>query len=272
MLNKGLARHNVWDGVLIVRKYNVIEVFRESLWLASTTYLLDLSEYLLEAYEADTVYIRNYPLDIEDYTGTPSPEVIVPTNIIDEEELMVALELVDKNFLNPKVVFVEKSGSIPFDSIDYLSLYDRAIEVFYKLAYKLLRPLLAPRANEYLVAVFENAKTAILEGNRNNVRIPLTKRFKTRFMAHTHPSGMCIPSHKDMESITRLLMDGGFGEVIISPTCSIAVYRRGMFISEDYEKMIVIARKIYKAKNILEVLRILANAQKELKSVKIVNI
>ena len=272
MLNKELARYRVSYGVLVVRKYNVIEVFKESLWLASTAYLLDLSEYLLEAYEANTVYIRNYPLNIEDYTSTPSPEVIVPTNIVDEEELMVALELIDKRFLAPKVVFINRDESIPFDSIDYLYLYDKAIEVFYKLAYKLLRPLLVPGANEYLVAVFENAKTAILEGNRNNVRIPLTKKFRTRFMAHTHPSGMCIPSHKDVESITRLLMDGGFGEVIISPTCSIAVYRRGMFISEDYEKMIIMAKKIYKAKNLVDVLRILANSQKELKSVKIINI
>ncbi len=255
-----------------MRKYNEILVFKESLWLASTTYLLDLSEYLLEAYEADTIYIRNYPLTLEEYSNTPSPEIIVPTNIEDEEELLVALQLIDKKFLKPKITFISKREGIAFDVIDYLYLYDKAIEVFYKLVYKILRPRMTPASNEFLITVLENAKTVILEGNRNNVRIPLTRKFKTRFMAHTHPRGLCIPSHKDIESATRLLMDGGFGEIIMSPTCSLAIYRRGMFIDKDYEKMIILARKISKARNIVEALRILNSVQKELKSIKIINI
>ncbi len=255
-----------------MRKYNEILVFKESLWLASTTYLLDLSEYLLEAYEAYTIYVRNYPLTLEEYGSTPSPEIIVPTDIEDEEELLAALQLVDREFLKPKITFISKRESIVLDAIDYLYLYDKAIEVFHKLAYRILRPLMTPASNEFLVAVLENAKTIVLEGNRNNIRIPLTRKFKTRFMAHTHPRGLCIPSHKDIESVTRLLMDGGFGEIIMSPTCSLAIYRKGMFMDEDYEKMIILARKISKVKNIVEALRILNSVQKELKSVKIINI
>ncbi len=255
-----------------MRKYNEILVLKESLWLASVTYLLDLSEYLLEAYEADTIYIKEFPLVIEDYSNPPSPEVIVPTDVEDEEELLAALQLVDEKFLKPKVIFISKREALPFDVIDYLYLYDKAIEVFYKLAYKILRPVMSPVSNEFLVAVLENAKTIVLEGNRNNVRIPLTRKFKTRFMAHTHPRGLCIPSHKDIESITRLLMDGGFGEIIMSPSCSLAIYRKGMFIDSDYEKMILLSKHISKAKNIVDALRILNNFQKELRSVKIINI
>ncbi len=253
-------------------KYNTIMVSKESLWLASATYLLDLAEYLLEAYEADTIYVRRFPLTLEEYKGTPSPEVIVPTDVMDEEELIIALNSIDREFLEPKISLISKREGIPFDAVNYLYLYDRVIEIFHKLAYKILRPLISPLSNEFLVAVLENAKTIILEGDRSNVRIPLTRKFRTRFMAHTHPRGLCIPSRKDLESVIRLLMDGGFGEIIMSPTCSLAIYRKGMFIDEDYEKMIVITRRISKAKNIVEALRILNNAQKELQSIKIINI
>jgi len=49
---------------------------------------------------------------------------------------------------------------------------------------------------------------------------------------HTH-STLCIPSTTDMKSLTNLLIDGGLGFGIVSPTCYLLIFRVGPFTEED---------------------------------------
>lgn len=135
-------------------------------------------------------------------------------------------DLVDYGLVNSVNVSLGSSGT------NYKVLYDEAIKTTLKWAipYMKLTSLKTRRSGiEYMLIVLRDGKAEVLEGEVDRVVIPEVNAVVT---VHTH-STLCIPSTTDMKSLTNLLIDGGLGFGIVSPTCYLLIFRVGPFTEED---------------------------------------
>jgi hypothetical protein len=82
---------------------------------------------------------------------------------------------------------------------------------------------------EYLLAVLNNGKGYLIEGEENKITVPMGR---TLFSLHTHPNN-CLPSPHDVRSLSNTLMYRGIGGGVISRDCYLVLVRSGPFTEED---------------------------------------
>jgi len=119
----------------------------------------------------------------------------------------------------------------------FKSLYDTFKNVFLTATTKFLKQyaLKTRMTNvEYFMAII-NGKLIVLEGEKLKVQLPL---FKTYAIAHTHPIGHCMFSHKDVETTMDLFANGGLLSSIATENCIAMLRRRGPYTIDDYEPLI----------------------------------
>ncbi|MET1101777.1 MAG: hypothetical protein ABWW69_04795 [Pyrodictiaceae archaeon] len=83
---------------------------------------------------------------------------------------------------------------------------------------------------EYFMLVTWNGLHVIGRGEEDHIRIPLVRG---PVFAHTHTSGSCIPSHKDILSMQDFLAEGGLVEAIVGLDCVLIAETLGLS-EEDY--------------------------------------
>ena len=123
----------------------------------------------------------------------------------------------------------------------------------FRLVTNKLKPLLSSNV-EHLLLLWWNGNAVIMPGSERNVVFP-SKRYTAT--AHTHPSGLCIPSPHDLDSFRDILAEGGCCTVILSPTCMFMLGRRDALSLEDYDALSQLARIINKT-SLEEALRMLS--------------
>jgi len=114
---------------------------------------------------------------------------------------------------------------------------------------KLVRRLLEavePGGRELFIVVGWNGGVAYGLGGETSVRLP---GISAPFFAHTHPSSICYPSHRDVESTAGFLAEGGIVSLISSLNCTFVFRLVEPFVEEDYWRMLDIARRIRSAKD-----------------------
>lgn len=249
-------------------KYHKIIVTEESMMIAGLKAIIDIVEYIGELDEVSwiDVSIRNEQ-----------------DKIISADIYVKAYETIDKELLNNLYVKIQnkplkyridvkltnkREQSILF-SEKVMNLYDEIMYLSRNMLVKLLRQYLTSN-QEYFAAIIGDGKLILLEGEEQEINVPIPQYLEPIVIAHTHPYSTCIPSKRDVESFIRLLMDQGIGSIIVSPLCTMLLYRRGPFIEEDYERLIRFSRKIDKAKDIINALRIIGEYAKKFRNVKII--
>jgi len=87
---------------------------------------------------------------------------------------------------------------------------------------------------EYLLAVLNNGKGYLIEGEETKIAVPMSKAL---FSLHTHPNN-CLPSPHDVRSLSNTLMYRGIGGGVISRDCYLILIRSGPFTEEDLMELI----------------------------------
>ncbi len=249
-------------------KYHRIIVTEESMIIAGLKAIIDIVEYIGELDEVSwiDVSIRNEQ-----------------SKIVSVDVYVEAYEVIDKELLNNLYVklqnkplkyridirLVDKQERTTLFSEKIMNLYDEIMNLSRNILVKLLRQYLN-RNQEYFAAIVGDGKLILLEGEEQEVHVPIPQYLEPIVTAHTHPYSTCIPSKKDVESFIRLLMDQGIGSIIVSPLCTMLLYRRGPFVEEDYERLVRFSKEIGKAKDIVNALRIIGEYAKKLRNVKII--
>ncbi len=128
-----------------------------------------------------------------------------------------------------------------------------------------LKPLLRDK-HEHALAILWSGDPLIMRGSEKRIYI-VGSMYAA--LAHTHPSGLCIPSHHDIRSIADQLADGACCEAIVSLTCVFLVYRIDTLLLEDYDALHELARKLSKLKDFEKYLETLTYYSSLLKTVRI---
>ncbi len=126
-----------------------------------------------------------------------------------------------------------KSGNVK-DGVGLLRLYERTPVNVVALDRELLRHLAQETSStgvEYMLIYLEDGKVAVLEGERFRVSVPFVNSLA---MLHTHPSGACGLSQKDLKSGIELLTEEGLFSGAVTPECAYIMYREGLVDEEDF--------------------------------------
>lgn len=231
-------------------------------------------------------------IDIVEYIGELDEVSWIDVSIRNEQDKIMSIDIyveaynaIDKELLNNLYVKTQnkllkyridvkltdkREQSTPF-SEKVISLYDEIMDLSRNILVKLLRQYLTSN-QEYFAAIIGDGKLILLEGEEQGINVPIPQYLEPIVIAHTHPYSTCIPSKKDIESFIRLLMDQGIGSIIVSPLCTMLLYRRGPFVEEDYEELVRFSRKIGRAKDIVNALRIISEYTRKFRNVKIITI
>lgn len=108
---------------------------------------------------------------------------------------------------------------------------------------------------EFMNIVLSDGSYIILEGDEKRVSIPFPKGIAT---THTHP-GICLFSHKDLETADHLFSIGYAVVSVMNTKCISSLYRRGVYTLDDKLALKNLVGKIKKAKNLEEVINIYRN-------------
>lgn len=143
----------------------------------------------------------------------------------------------------------------------FRSVYDRFKDMFLEATSRILKgyALKTRMSNvEYFIALI-NDRLIALEGERLGVRLP---HFKTYAIAHTHPIGHIMFSHKDIESTIDLFTEGGILSLVATENSATVLRRRGPYTIDDYEALIDL-RDYLKKKNVRinEILKVLRRGE-----------
>jgi hypothetical protein len=112
---------------------------------------------------------------------------------------------------------------------------------------------------EAFIVVGWNGEPAYGLGEEASIRLP---GFSAPFFAHTHPSTLCYPSHKDVESTANFFSEGGIVSLISSTSCMYVLRLQKPFIEDDYWSMLEIARRVRRAKDYEDYASLIAELSK----------
>ncbi len=132
-----------------------------------------------------------------------------------------------------------------YEGLHIDELYSHALDLYLRNVPSYLRSYTirtALEGIEYMLVVLQNGRAVLLEGERNKVVIPSVKAVAS---AHTHPKS-CVPSPHDIRSLVNILLDGGLGASIVSPNCTLTIFRSGPFTEDDYLALTSLIRNIKK--------------------------
>ncbi|OYT53091.1 MAG: hypothetical protein B6U76_08995 [Desulfurococcales archaeon ex4484_217_2] len=145
------------------------------------------------------------------------------------------------------------------------TLYSRVLEVFLDNMVGFLKSktvVTNSKRIEYMLLVSRKGEGVVLQGDVDRIRIP---RVRAWLIAHTHPSPHSFFSPKDMETSRDLFVNQGLLSAVVTSTTICVLYRCGDMDVDDYEKLILIERKLAKGK-VREALKLMSR----LKSVRLV--
>lgn len=248
-------------------KYHEIMMTKESARIAGLKAVIDLVEYL-----ADIDEVVETKVNIQDQIGYNLYANITVKVLGDVDQEITGLEkIVEGKPLTYRIekIIVEEQGQPSIFSEEILEIYDEVITLSHRLLARLLQPYLN-RKYEYFATIISDGKIILLEGEEEKVYVPIPSHLEPIVTAHTHPHTPCIPSKRDIESLIRLLVDQGIGLIILSPLCNLIIYRRGLFLEEDYETLLKLSREIGKNKDVVNAVRTINKYSKKLKNIKIV--
>jgi hypothetical protein len=97
----------------------------------------------------------------------------------------------------------------------------------------LRREAISSRLEFFYVAGL-NGEYATGYGGEYSITLP---RVPGVVFAHTHPGGLCYPSARDARSAADFLASGGLAELIVSPSCSFALFLEEPLSEEDYWRL-----------------------------------
>lgn len=137
---------------------------------------------------------------------------------------------------------------------DYFSLYD----YFAKLYSKFIIESMLDKAKitqeseiEYINILLDDGTYLVLEGEEDKVVIPHPYGLAS---THTHPN-VCLFSHKDLETADQLFIKDYLAVGVLTTRCLLLLYRRGVYIIEDREELLKLAKAISKSKKADDVVR-----------------
>ena len=116
--------------------------------------------------------------------------------------------------------------------IKLLDLYRKVAQGFTLLARRYLESKLIQTHlsnTEFFLALLRDGRALILEGEERTIKVPKLRIWAS---AHTHPY-TCIPSAADMETAEDILCDQGIAETIISPLCTLVIFRSAPLTDDD---------------------------------------
>ncbi len=251
-------------------KYHEVKSTRSTRIVSGLKTLIDVVEYLMELPEV--VKIDVYMNQV--FTDSPV-NALIRVYCITINEIREELEELKENYQNPALIYevelIEASDQYQEEipSPEILELYDRLVDYAKDVVVNTLKQYLG-HGNEYFVAILGDSRLVLLEGWEEKVTVPFPRDMEVIVTGHTHPRAPCIPSRKDLESTIRLLSDQGIGSIIVSPYCTLCIYRRGPFLEEDYHELIKLSRRLGKIESLAEALSILNNTTNKLKYIRIV--
>ncbi len=232
--------------------------------------LIDVIEYIMELPEVVKINVYTSQTFTDNSIYTLIRVYCTATNEIQEE-----LKELEEKYRNPaltyRVELIEANGQYQEEipSPEILELYDKLVDYAKDVIVNTLKQYLS-LGNEYFIAVLGDGRLVVLEGWEEKITVPFPKDIEVIITGHTHPKAPCIPSKKDLESTVRLLSNQGIGSIIVSPYCTLCIYRRGPFVEEDYHELIKLSRRLSKIENLAEALSILNNATSRLKYIRII--
>jgi len=125
-------------------------------------------------------------------------------------------------------------------------LYSKALDLYLSNVLSYLHPYsirTAIEGIEYMLLVLKNGRAVLIEGEKDKVIVPSIKLVAS---AHTHPKN-CIPSPHDLRSIINILLEGGLGASVVSPNCTLTIFRNGPFTEDDLIAITTFMRKLRKS-------------------------
>ncbi|QIW24362.1 hypothetical protein EWF20_09505 [Sulfolobus sp. S-194] len=139
-------------------------------------------------------------------------------------------------------------------SYDYLSLYDLFAELYVKFILTTMSTYAVKTKEteiEYINILLNEGHYIILEGEEDKVMIPHPSALAS---THTHPN-ICLFSHKDIETADQLFIKGYIAVGVLTTNCFLLLYRRGVYIIDDRESLLLLAKNIKKSKTIEDLVK-----------------
>ncbi len=251
-------------------KYHEIKSTRITRIISGLKALIDVIEYIMELPEVVKIDIH-----INQILGNSPISAQIKIYSISANEIQEELKRLREYYQNPTLVYkmelIEVTEQYRGEvlSSEILELYDKLVDYAKNVVINTLKQYLNS-GNEYFIAILGNGELVILEGWEEKVTVPFPPGIEVIMTGHTHPKTPCIPSKKDLESTIKLLSDQGIGSIIVSPYCTLCIYRRGPFIEEDYYELIKLSRELGKVESLAKALSILNSTSSKLKYVKII--
>jgi len=231
-------------------------------WIALAGNLISSFENIYGILGLNEIYVDNLFYHYTEWV--PGSSLIVSlSEVLEKNMLSKVKELLRINSTLANPVIVE--GHTPKASYHWRTLYSRVWEVFLSNIVGFLKSktvITDSKHVEYMLLISKRGEGVILQGDVDRIRIP---RVKTWLIAHTHPSPYSFFSPRDIETSRDLFVNQGLLSAVVTSTTICVLYRRGDMDVDDYEKLILIERKLAKGR-VREALELMS----KLKSVRLI--
>ncbi len=114
------------------------------------------------------------------------------------------------------------------------------------LAREVLAGYTGQAGREVFIAIGWNGYVAHGVGGEDSVRLP---GIPIPVLIHTHPSTICYPSHRDVESSANLFAEGGIASIIVSPSCTSTLRLSAPLSEDDYWSLMETAKCLKNAES-----------------------
>ena len=105
------------------------------------------------------------------------------------------------------------------------------------------------RSNIEYYGALTNGSLYVFEGLKGKVKLPSFKAYAT---LHTHPQGVCMFSHIDIEHLIHMFSEGSLLSGVVTSNCTLIAYRVGPFTLDDYEFLLDLRDNVKKKKPIIK--------------------
>jgi len=198
---------------------------------------------VLEKVEILSDYLEKEPAEIEmeewildvDIVLNRIAEGLLDLRVRAPQEILEKAGIAETRLeLSGRSVLLRLIGDPELWGVPASSLYDklpRAIlrmdgHIFKQLAFETSR-----NGIEYMGIYVREGVVAFFEGEHYRVSLPFVRSLAS---IHTHPEGACSLSLPDIRSGLDLLVEGGFFEAAVTPSCAAVMYRIGLVSEDDY--------------------------------------
>jgi hypothetical protein len=124
---------------------------------------------------------------------------------------------------------------------------------------RLVRELLErfnTESRELFMVIGWNGEIAYGVGGETSVQLP---SISAPLFAHTHPSSICYPSHRDLESTAGFFAEGGIVSLIASNSCTFILRLVEPLSEDDYWLILDVARRLREVKEFEEYMSLISS-------------